>query len=75
MFKIDKSITSLLLRSSSDLDRVKNTIDVTNKILVGASRHGSLFEQPFKRKIIENEWYLKQVILYVHNNPVHHRFL
>ena len=37
-------------------------------------RHGSLFERPFKRKIIENEWYLKQVILYVHNNPVHHGF-
>jgi REP element-mobilizing transposase RayT len=37
-------------------------------------RHGSLFERPFKRKIIENEWYLKQVILYIHNNPVHHGF-
>jgi REP element-mobilizing transposase RayT len=34
-------------------------------------RHGSLFERPFKRKIVENEWYLKQVILYIHNNPVH----
>ena len=37
-------------------------------------RHGSLFERPFNRKIIENEWYLRQVILYIHNNPVHHRF-
>jgi REP element-mobilizing transposase RayT len=37
-------------------------------------RHGSLFERPFKRKIIENELYLKQVILYIHNNPVHHGF-
>jgi REP element-mobilizing transposase RayT len=37
-------------------------------------RHGSLFERPFKRKIIENKWYLKQVILYIHNNPVHHDF-
>ena len=37
-------------------------------------RHGSLFERPFKRKIIKNEWYLKQVILYIHNNPVHHGF-
>ena len=37
-------------------------------------RHGSLFERPFKRKIIENEGYLKQVILYIHNNPVHHGF-
>ena len=37
-------------------------------------RHGSLFERPFKRKLIDNESYLKQVILYVHNNPVHHKF-
>ena len=37
-------------------------------------RHGSLFERPFKRKIIENEWYWKQLILYIHNNPVHHGF-
>jgi len=37
-------------------------------------RHGSLFERPFKRKEIENERYLKRVILYIHNNPVHHGF-
>ena len=37
-------------------------------------RHGNLFERPFKRKVIDNEWYLKQVILYIHNNPVHHKF-
>ena len=38
------------------------------------NRHGNLFERPFKRKLIDNEWYLKQVILYIHNNPVHHHF-
>lgn len=37
-------------------------------------RHGALFERAFKRKHIENESYLKQVILYIHNNPVHHGF-
>jgi len=37
-------------------------------------RHGSLFERPFKRKLIEDELYLKQLILYIHNNPVHHGF-
>jgi putative transposase len=36
--------------------------------------HGALFERPFKRKLIDNETYLKQVILYIHNNPVHHGF-
>jgi putative transposase len=38
------------------------------------SRHGNLFERPFKRKLIVHEAYLKQVILYIHNNPVHHKF-
>ena len=37
-------------------------------------RHGSLFEKPFRRKKIENEDYLKNLVLYIHNNPVHHGF-
>jgi len=35
---------------------------------------GSLFERPFRRKQITNEKYLRQVILFIHNNPVHHGF-
>jgi len=35
---------------------------------------GALFERPFKRKLVDNENYLKQVILYIHNNPIHHGF-
>jgi REP element-mobilizing transposase RayT len=38
------------------------------------SRHGSLFERPFRRKKIESETYLNQIIVYIHNNPVHHGF-
>ena len=38
------------------------------------NRHGSLFERPFKRKLIDDEDYLKQLALYIHNNPVHHGF-
>ena len=38
------------------------------------NRHGALFERPFKRKLIEDENYFKQSVLYVHNNPVHHGF-
>ncbi len=37
-------------------------------------RTGSLFQHPFKRKLITNERHLKHVILYIHNNPVHHGF-
>ncbi|MDD4428490.1 MAG: hypothetical protein PHG64_08890 [Paludibacter sp.] len=38
-------------------------------------RHGPLFERPFKRKVIENKKYLRNVLLYIHNNPVHHGFV
>lgn len=38
------------------------------------SRHGALFERPFQRKLVDSEHYLRQLILYVHNNPVHHGF-
>lgn len=37
-------------------------------------RHGSLFERPFKRKLIEGEDSLRNVLVYIHNNPVHHGF-
>lgn len=35
---------------------------------------GALFERPFKRKLIANNNYLQKVVLYIHNNPVHHGF-
>jgi REP element-mobilizing transposase RayT len=35
---------------------------------------GNLFERPFKRKRINDIEYLKRVILYIHNNPIHHGF-
>ena len=37
-------------------------------------RTGSLFEKNFHRKRIQSESYLKSVLLYIHNNPVHHGF-
>ncbi|MBG6109177.1 REP element-mobilizing transposase RayT [Flavobacterium sp. CG_9.10] len=35
-------------------------------------RTGSLFEKHFKRIRLENEWYLRNLIIYVHLNPKHH---
>ncbi len=35
-------------------------------------RTGSLFEKHFKRKRLDDENYLKQLIIYVHLNPKHH---
>ncbi len=39
------------------------------------NRIGSLFIQPFKRKQINNEKYFRQLVIYIHNNPVHHGFV
>ena len=38
-------------------------------------RHGALFERPFRRKLIEGEEYLKNVLLYIHNNPVRKQYV
>ncbi|SDL42227.1 hypothetical protein SAMN04488034_10449 [Salinimicrobium catena] len=35
-------------------------------------RTGSLLEKPFERKRIDSEDYLRKLIFYIHNNPVHH---
>lgn len=37
-------------------------------------RNGNLFEKRFKRKQISDITYMKKVICYVHDNPVHHKF-
>jgi len=37
-------------------------------------RHGSLFERPYKRKEIEHINYFRRVVIYIHQNPVHHGF-
>lgn len=37
------------------------------------NRHSSLFQRAFKCKMVEDEIYLKRLILYIHHNPVHHR--
>jgi REP element-mobilizing transposase RayT len=39
-----------------------------------SKRHGSLFEKPFRRIEITNESYLRQLVFYIHHNPVHHGF-
>ena len=38
------------------------------------TRHGGMFERRFKRKHVDSERYKKQMILYIHKNPVHHKF-
>lgn len=35
---------------------------------------GALFDRPFRRKLIDSEYYLKRAIVHIHLNPVLHRF-
>jgi len=37
-------------------------------------RTGALFERPFKRIEVTSNRYLRQLVVYIHNNPVHHDF-
>ena len=37
-------------------------------------RHGTLFERQFKRKMVDNRKYFHALIVYIHQNPVHHGF-
>lgn len=38
------------------------------------NRKGSLFIKNFKRKQVDSEKYFRNLVLYIHNNPVHHGF-
>lgn len=38
-------------------------------------RNGSLFEPRFKRKIVDSKEYFINVLNYIHQNPVHHKFV
>ncbi len=38
-------------------------------------RHGKLFEEPFRRKEVENDAYFTSLIYYIHFNAQHHKFV
>ena len=38
-----------------------------------SDRTGGLFQRPFKRKKITDQEYLRQLIYYIHRNPMHHK--
>jgi hypothetical protein len=37
-------------------------------------RQGTLFERPFRRKLVTSEDYFRQLVVYIHSNPVRHGF-
>ncbi len=38
------------------------------------NRKGTLFRKPFKRLCVDSDTYFREVIHYIHHNPVHHGF-
>ncbi len=46
----------------------------SKQINMQTSARGALFERPFRRKWVDTKEYLKQLVLYIHHNPVHHGF-
>jgi putative transposase len=44
-------------------------------INIQENRTGSLFQRPFQRKEVDNSQYFKQLVVYIHTNPVHHGFV
>ena len=68
-----------LIRIKSDAPEVvsdnfrKLFISYSKSINKQENRKGSLFQRPFKRKIIENEKYFYAAVYYIHANPVHHK--
>ena len=74
----------LRIKSEEDLpDKFKNKIHLpfsnffnayAKSINTAYGRTGSLFQEHLQKNKIDDEDYLKQVILYVHLNPVKHKF-
>ncbi len=76
------------IREFSNPDRVSESFLVKNPSLAFShlfnayaqafnkrfKRTGSLFETPFKRKSINDSNYFKELVFYIHNNPVKHGF-
>lgn len=78
----EEIVKSLDLTGFENLSGLKPTHQYFSNLFIAYTRafnirfglRGALFERPFKRKRIDSLAYLKQVILYIHNNPVHHGF-
>ncbi|WP_312084164.1 hypothetical protein [Epilithonimonas hominis] len=69
-FKFSTIEESISINPSKQFSHLFNAY--TQAINKRYNRTGSLLEKPFERKKIIEENYLKQVILYIHNNPVKH---
>ena len=69
MLKVSKSPEKIISQQFSDL--FNSYAKAYNKSYGGM---GSLFVSNFKKKLVDNDSYLRAVFLYIHRNPVHHGF-
>ncbi|AGC77173.1 hypothetical protein LX97_01913 [Nonlabens dokdonensis] len=81
-FCLMKNHFHLVIKTKQEIEELKKSRAFANLFIGYAkaynkvyNRSGSLFKKPFKRKLIESEVYLKNVILYVHCNPVKDGFV
>lgn len=73
LMKADSEINLYSLHISKQFSNFLNGYSQT--INKQELRKGSLFTGAFKRKPIASSDYLKELILYIHSNPVHHNFV
>ncbi len=50
-------------------------IAYTRAVNKATGRTGALFERPFGRKLVNSDAYFQTLIVYIHQNPQHHRFV
>jgi len=85
-FKLSKSSIDQLSKSSKLLESFNSQVYVSKQFAnlfssytqafnKQQNRMGSLFMQNFKRKLIDDNEYFKQLIHYIHFNPVHHNYV
>lgn len=68
-YEKDKKLTQLASKSFSNLFNA-----YAQAINKQQGRQGTLFERPFRRKLVQKEQYFRQLVVYIHSNPVHHGF-
>ena len=64
-----KNLSGLLSKQFSNL--FNSYAKAYNKMY---ERKGSLFNRPFKSKLVSDDNYLTTLIYYIHHNPIHHGF-
>ncbi|MGH4052303.1 MAG: transposase [Clostridium sp.] len=68
---MDNHLHLIIDANGSDISKVMHGINFSYAMYFNRrhKRHGHLFRDRFKSKIVANETYLKTLSLYVHNNP------